>query len=170
VVYLAPMFGHYRAPNVVESFVNALMASLFDEVVFMTYSVPLNLLTRNVQFLQQYLVQYKSVPILTAMQLDSTRVNAQRACNEAGEVGYAHLTVLAEKDVVVSNEAAAKWHEQSGSALKQLCVVPSALHLLFKEPSNQNRVFETILNFTQTLPHSTPLGQIDKTQLRTPKY
>ena len=170
MVYLAPMFGPFRAPNAVESLVNSLLASLFDEVVFMTYSVPMNLLTRNVQFLQQYLVQYKSVPILTAMQLDSTRVNAQRACNEAGEVGYAHLTVLAEKDVVVSNEAATKWHTQSGSALKQLCVVPSALHLLFKEPTLQNKGFEGILNFTQGPQHSPPLGRIDKTQLRTPKY
>ena len=116
------------------------------------------------------MLQYKSVPILTAMQHDSTRVSTEKVYRKANEVDYPHLTILAEKDVVVSNEAATKWHERSGSKLKQICVVPNALHLVFKEPDGLNRVYEAILNFTETLAHNKPLGVIHVSKIRLAKY
>lgn len=84
--------------------------------------------------------------MITAKIVASALKNIERAMTYAEKVTYPYLMLLGEKDVLVNNEAARRWHDRTSSQSKEIKFIPGSYHELSKEPNN-SVMFESILKF-----------------------
>ena len=73
-----------------------------DELAALS-NMPVHRITKNRNYLRQFLRQTRSNPFMSMKFVVSSNKNQDRAMTYASEVTYPYLIVLGEKDVIVNN-------------------------------------------------------------------
>ena len=147
VIWSAPFWG---IPDFVDfdegkKMIVKLLAPQLDELL-LTTGMPTHKVCRNRTYMRLTLTGKKAPPFTTlGMQASFLRM-LDLIHASAKHVDYPYILVLADKDIIVSNKDAKKWHSQTKSKVKQLRLMPNAYHELSKEPNN-HILFEASLKF-----------------------
>ena len=118
--------------------------------------------------MRQVITQKKVIPLLTAQLSSSINKNIDKAENLAIKVQYPYLLLLGEKDTMVDNLSALRWHEKTTSNDKHLQVLQDCYHELSKEPQNAE-FFEAVLNFASVRCSGKLFGQISDLDVKMPR-
>ena len=122
VIYCAPLFGLYNKKNFFLRALESFFAVCKDDMILLT-SFPYHRISRNKQYVRQVITQKKVIPLLTAQLSSSINKNIDKAENLASKVQYPYLLLLGEKDTMVDNLSALRWHEKTTSKDKHLQVL-----------------------------------------------
>ena len=147
VIYSAPFFSMSEQMNIdpVKRIIVRSTAGLLDEFV-MFAPLPLHKVCRDRRYMRTLVPSRKATPFLSMGLCASFLRNHDRVLTYANDVKYPYLMVLGEKDEIVNNKVNRLWHGKTSSAIKQIKLMPGALHELSKEP-NSGSFFEASLKF-----------------------
>lgn len=167
VIYLAPLFqmAKHAQKNIFEVALMNGISCVMEEMVFNS-SMPTHRISQNRTSIRNFLTQSKSSPLVSAGMFASVVRNIDRVDTYADRVDYPYLLLLGDKDIVVSNEGAQKWHSKTSSKVKQLRLLANTFHDLTKEPNN-HKVFESILRFLSLRTQSKEIPVFGQLNLRT---